>query len=73
MFCTSCGHENPETGEFCKSCGASLNKESSDINARQGADAIIDGAPEQPDKRQKKSSNLPLIAGSAVSSSRFSC
>ncbi len=33
MFCTNCGHKNPEGANFCSSCGASL--------AEAGADSTI--------------------------------
>ena len=30
MFCTNCGHKNPEGANFCSSCGASLAEAGSD-------------------------------------------
>ncbi|MPZ68974.1 MAG: FHA domain-containing protein [Actinobacteria bacterium] len=30
MYCTNCGHRNPEGANFCSSCGAALTGEGSD-------------------------------------------
>ena len=32
MFCTNCGHKNPEGSNFCSSCGRPLQEGSSDSN-----------------------------------------
>ena len=34
MFCTQCGHQNPEGSRFCSSCGAAL--------ARSGGERLVD-------------------------------
>lgn len=32
MYCTNCGHRNPEGANFCSSCGAALTPEGSDTS-----------------------------------------
>ena len=42
MFCPKCGNENPETGRFCRSCGADLGNVSAALSGKlpeQFADA----------------------------------
>ena len=33
MFCPKCGHQNPETGKFCRSCGTDLGNVSNALTA----------------------------------------
>ena len=54
MFCTNCGHKNPEGANFCSSCGASLAESGSDSTITFAApemeaelDAEIHVAPEE--------------------------
>lgn len=53
MFCTRCGHENPDDARFCAQCGAPLAR-SGDYAASPEATSIISGlddlsGPDMPD------------------------
>ena len=41
MFCTQCGHQNPDGSRFCASCGASLARSGGE-RSRAGSDRSVD-------------------------------
>ncbi len=47
MFCTNCGHRNPDGGNFCSSCGAALPSERSETTV---AFVPVDDRGESPDE-----------------------
>ena len=47
MFCTNCGHRNPDGGNFCSSCGAALPSERSETTV---AFVPVDDHGESPDE-----------------------
>jgi hypothetical protein len=39
IFCTHCGHENPDDSRFCASCGSALNRPGHPVNPERQSDA----------------------------------
>jgi hypothetical protein len=39
IFCTHCGHENPDDSRFCASCGSALNRPGHPVSPERQSDA----------------------------------
>ncbi len=39
VFCTQCGHENPDDARFCANCGTALNRPGMPVSPERPADA----------------------------------
>lgn len=39
VFCTQCGHENPDDARFCANCGSALSRPGQPVAPERGADA----------------------------------
>jgi len=47
VFCTRCGHENPDDSRFCAQCGAPLSRAGEPVGSSPEATSIISGAFEE--------------------------
>jgi hypothetical protein len=48
VFCTRCGHENPEDSRFCAQCGAPLTRSGENLPAVEATSIISGGFEELP-------------------------
>ena len=75
MFCTNCGHQNPDTGKFCEACGSILTappvKPSAPQAETQPAQTFQQGSPFQTNQPQPSYQPVqayqPIVAAPPVS------